>query len=237
MRTRALVATILALPLIASADSAKTDDKAAAQLAATLSKPEGKSTRGPNLGEVKQTTAELPTRTTENLRVAEPRHLAPGSTSGGKLEKLEKLEKLDAKTSRSAYQPAPVGSSKAVGARIGRLRRAQLATFDPRQLRAGTAAGTQADEVVRSWKSNLSWDVITVDGYTSLKGRDDAATQKLAQRSAEDVRAYLVRRGVPRDYVVAIGHAETTTPGAKVEISVSTCDDVTIACRKPAATK
>lgn len=238
MRTRALVATILALPLFASAEPAKTDDKAAAQLAATFSEPKGRPSRAPNLGEMKQTKVELPpARTSEQLRVAEPRHLTAGAGSDNKIEKIEKSDRAEAKGSRSAYQPVPVDSNKPLGARMGRVRRAQLAAFDPRQLRSGTTASTQADEVARTWKSNLSWDVITVDSYASVKGRSEADMQKLAQRSADDVRTYLVRRGVPGDYVVAIGHASTTAPGAKVEISVSTCDDVTIACRKAPATK
>lgn len=235
-----LVVTILALPLAAAyAQSAeKSDAKAAAQLGATLGKSDGKPSRKPNLGDVKQTTAELPAgRATESLRVAEPQHLGARPPRDNKIEPIDKVNKVEAKGTRSAYQPVTDGSEKVRGARMGKPRRVQLTAFDPGQLRAGTTATAQADEIARSWKSNLQWNAITVDSYAMMQGRSEAETHKLAQRNADRVRAYLVRRGVPGEYVIATGHVDASTPGAKVELSVMTCDDVTIPCRKPAVAK
>ena len=247
MSRSVLVATILALPLAAFAESPdrsaaktskKTDANAAAQLAATLGEPNGKPSRAPNLADVKQAKAELPTaRTTETLRVADPRHLAASSTRDNQIEKIEKVDKIEAKGARSAYQPAPTGTGSPRGARMDRPHRARLAAFDPGQLRSGTAASAQTNEIARSWKSNLKWDMITIDSYATIKGRSEPDAQKLAQRNADNVRAYLVRQGVPADYLVAVGHADASAPSAKVELSVTTCDDVTIACRKPVAAK
>lgn len=234
MRKGVLIATILALPLPASSEPvAKSDAKVATQLGATLGESEAKRSRALNLSEVKQSKAELPpARASENLRVADPRYLPSGPTSDNKIQNIEKVE---AKGARSAYQPVPMGADRVRGARLGKPRRVQLAAFDPAQLRAGTAATTQTDEIVRSWKSNLTWNTITIEGYATPKGHSEAEAQKLAQRSADQVRAYLVRRGVPAEYVVAVGHVEASAPGAKVELSVTTCDGATIACREPTA--
>jgi outer membrane protein OmpA-like peptidoglycan-associated protein len=211
----ALVAALVALPLTVRAEPATQSD--AQQFASTLG---GDSTpaRAPKLGEV---TAAKPAaraaRTTDAPRLADGQHVAAPPTIDSNLPKVE------------ALGPRPVTAGTAVPARMvraGHPHRATLATFDPNQLRAGSAVGKHVDEVARTWKTNLKWDAITVDGY--------AANVKLGQRNADEVRAYLVRHGVPADYVIAVGHGDTQA-SAKIDVSVATCDDVTIACRKPAA--
>lgn len=242
MNKRAFVVAIFALPLMASADtSERNSSKTAAQLAATLGESEGKPSRTPTLAVIQQHKSEPPAaRSTNNQRVAKSQRLARSQRLAAEPttnQEIEKLDKTEAKSSRSAYQPVGDGSKSVRSARVVRVRRAQVASFDPRALRNGTAATMQADEVARSWKSNLRWDVITVDSYATAKGRSETDAQKLAQRNADKVRAHLVRQGVPGEYVIAIGHGVASAPGAKVELSVTTCDDVSIACRKPAPAK
>jgi outer membrane protein OmpA-like peptidoglycan-associated protein len=146
---------------------------------------------------------------------------------------IESTHKVEALGPRPAFQPANVGSAPKV-ARLGHPHRAKLASFDPALLKPGTAAGKQVDELARSYKTNLKWDAFTVDAYAAaLPGRSDADTLKLAQKSADDVRAYLVKHGVPADNVVALGHSSNPSgaTAANIDVSVTTCDDVTIACR------
>lgn len=134
---------------------------------------------------------------------------------------------------RPAFQPAAVTGAPKIS-RFGHPHRAQLASFDPAQLKLGTPAGKQVDELARSYKTNLKWDAFTIDAYAAaVPGRSEADTLKLAQKAADDARAYLVKHGVPAENVVAIGHASNPTgaTAAKIDISVTTCDDVTIACR------
>lgn len=237
-----LLVTILAVPSATYGDSAeKTNANTASQLAATLDSSKGNPSRKPKLDDVKPTAAKTPeARATGNRRVAEPPQLAPAPIRRNKIEPIanvNNVRKVEAKGARSAFQPVSNGANKMRGARVGRSRRVPLATFDPGQLRGGTKAGTQADDIARSWKSNLAWDAITIDSYATMKGRSEADTQKLALRDAERVRTYLVRRGIPSEYVLVVGHAEPNAPGANVEVSVVTCDDVTITCRKPATAK
>lgn len=236
MSKSVVLVAILALPLTAYAQSAENPNaKAASQLAAALGSSDSKPSRKPNLSDVKQAKAETSADTATTNQRGE--HLAVAPTRDNSIEPIDKVNKVEAKGSRSAFQPVPDGADRMRGVRLGKPRRVQLATFDPSQLRAGTAATTQTDDIAKSWKSNLKWSAITVESYAMIKGRSEADMQKLAQRNAEHVRAYLMRRGIPGEYVLAIGHADASAASAKVELTVTTCDDVTIACRKPTPAK
>jgi hypothetical protein len=182
--TKCLVITaMLALPLAASAEPAKTD-------------------------------------TTTQLAVASSRIAVPTESS--------KITNVEATNQRSTFQPT-VAATRTRGG-VGHPHRATLVSFEG-QLRGGSTSAGQVDELAKTWKTNLTWDAITIDSYAA--GKSEADNTKAAQRNADDVRAYLVKHGVPADHVIAIGHSGDK--GAKVDLSVTTCDDVTIACRKPAA--
>ena len=101
--------------------------------------------------------------------------------------------------------------------------RTKLAAFEPGAAREHA----KLDDIARSWKSNTTWDAITIDSYVAPRAASDA------QRTADQVRSYLVQHGVPAGFVVVVGHAaDPSRPAASIEISVTTCDDVTIVCRK-----
>jgi outer membrane protein OmpA-like peptidoglycan-associated protein len=103
----------------------------------------------------------------------------------------------------------------------------QIASFEPDQR-------GKLDDIARLWKTNPKWDAITIDGYAAAHGRPEPETVQQAQRSAESARTYLVRHGVPAESVIVIGHvASGSAHATRIDLSVTTCDDVTIACRKP----
>ena len=74
------------------------------------------------------------------------------------------------------------------------------------QLASVTAARVpdgKLDEIVRAWKHNAKWDAIAIDA--------GAADAQRAQRSADQMRTYLVQHGIPSTIVIATGHAGATT--------------------------
>jgi outer membrane protein OmpA-like peptidoglycan-associated protein len=233
-----LVAAILALPIGARAEpSTASDPDPATQFAnilTTSSDSANKPARAPKLTEVTAAKPTLPTGPTSDApRLGEGQRVAAPPTLDNTPSRVEPH------SSRSAFHAAPVGAGGASrAASIGHPHRVKIVSFEPGVLRAGSGTGKQVDELVRSWKSNLKWHAITVDGYVTNAG-SDAEPAKAGQRAADEVRAYLVRRGIPPDLVTAIGHAagNPATPAAKIEITVTTCDDVTIACRRPATSK
>jgi outer membrane protein OmpA-like peptidoglycan-associated protein len=215
MSKRAVIAALLALPISAGAEPAtRADSDLAAQFATTLTASDGaanKPARAPQLANVTASKAELPgARAADAPKLADGQRVADAPTIGSKFTKVESLGP------RPAFQPAPTatGSATRVGS-VGHPHRAKLLSFEPGQLRAGSGIGAQVDDLVRSWKTNLKWDAITIDGYAAARGHSEAENVQLAQRSADDVRAYLVRHGVPAELVIAVGHTGAS-PSAKI---------------------
>lgn len=221
MLSKVVVLAAIVAPLAVRADPApQADANLGAQFATTLS-GDGTPARAPKLGEVTARKAPaLPAaRAAAAPKLADGQYVAPPTIDSN----LPKVEALGPRSVPAAGTPTHI-------VRPGHSHRATLATFELAQLRAGSAVGKQVDDVARSWKTNLKWDAITVEG--------SAANVKLAQHNADEVRAYLVRHGVPGDYVVTVARAEDApATAAKIQVSVATCDDVTIACRKPAPAK
>jgi outer membrane protein OmpA-like peptidoglycan-associated protein len=219
-----LLAAIAALPVGAHAQpTAQADHELATQLATTLassSDADSKPARAPRLDKVTAPSADVPNgRASDAPKLGEGRHVAAAPTIDSKLPKIE------AQGSRSsAYQAGRGGATRA--ASVGHPHRVKLVSCDPGQL-------NKVDEVVRAWNSDRKWDAITVDGYADARGRSAADTLKLAQRTAETIRAYLVRHGVPAEVVIATGHAADPVGAhaTKIDITVTTCDGLAIACR------
>jgi len=151
-----------------------------------------------------------PIRPTAGPAVA-PLHLQLGTKTEGR-----------AVGASPAYRPS-TGEATAKAANVGHPHHTTLARFKPGQ---ACDHGGQVDGLARSWKTNLKWDAIVVDGYGAK-----------SQQGADQIRACLVHHGVPADYVVASGHAADETRGATIEVSVTTCDGVTIPCRAQPAPK
>jgi outer membrane protein OmpA-like peptidoglycan-associated protein len=233
-----LVAAIVALPTSVHAEpTAASDTDPATQFAnilTTSNDGDKKPTRAPKLTGVSAVKATLP---------GDPPSDAPRLASGQQVAAPPTLDskapKLEAHSSRSVFLAAPVGGAGASrAASVGHPHRVKFAAFEAAPLRASSSARKQIDELVRSWKNNLKWHAITIDGYAAASG-GDTEYSKAGQRDAEEVRAYLVRRGIPSDLVIAVGHAagKPAAPTTKIEITVTTCDDVTIACRHAASSK
>ena len=87
-----------------------------------------------------------------------------------------------------------------------------LFNFDKAEVRADQRA--KLDEFM-SGLSGAQYDSIAVIGHTDRIGKD-AYNQKLSERRANAVKAYLVRKGVPADKIQAEGHgkAESVTGDA-----------------------
>jgi outer membrane protein OmpA-like peptidoglycan-associated protein len=223
-----LVAAILTLP---SAVRAEPEPEPAAQFAHILTTSSGsdsKSDRAPELIEVSAAKAAPPTvRRSDAPKLGQGQHVAAPPT-------LDSASRVESHRARAVFLAAPVATGGAGrAATVGHPHRVKIASFEAR---AGSTTGRQLDELARSWKTNVKWHELTVNGYAAADGAD---TEKAGQRSADEVRAYLVRRGIPADLVRAIGHA-SERPGAsaaRIEITVTTCDDIAIACRQRGGAK
>ncbi len=233
-----LVAAVIAVPVGVHAERAKpVDADTGAQFASSLmtaSDGDGAKTRAPTLAYAAPAKAESPGARPAGPEA--PKLAVPGVVAPPKIYRGDKSETTGALQPKPApYQPARSGAGAMMRtASVGHAHRAMLVSYDP----ARAAMSDQVDNIVRSWKANLKWNEIAVDGYAAGK-RSTAENRKLGQQRADQVRAYLIHRGVPGELVIAVGHADEPAQAtrAKIEISVTTCDGVTIPCRQPSPSK
>jgi len=227
---------MLAVPIGVHAEPAKrVEPDVAAQFANTLTTihdGDRKTPRAPKLVDVTAPKAELPGGRSDEPKLGDGQHVAAPRV--GHLESTfaggEALGQKPAEYRPVRGSMSPTGVGAMTRPNVGHPHRAKLVSFEPDQLRGGSRISNQVDALVRSWKTAPKWDAITVDGYAAARGRSEAENLKLGQRNADEVRAYLVRHGVPGEFVIAVGHASGVT-GAKIEISGATCDGVTLVCR------
>jgi outer membrane protein OmpA-like peptidoglycan-associated protein len=113
------------------------------------------------------------------------------------------------------------------------LRLASLITFEPGRARVYSSGREKIEALARSWRAHPRWATITVEGYSEAGGKVALAGQR-----ASRVRGYLIRYGVPPEYVVAIGHDNVrgSTPvkrpiGGRVDLAIAVCDSTPEACR------
>ena len=104
-------------------------------------------------------------------------------------------------------QPAPGEPLKLDGCKAGDKLVLHGVNFEFDQAKLTVNAKTLLDQVVSELQSHPSVSV-EVDGHTDSKG-SDAYNQKLSERRAEAVRAYLVEHGVAADRLTAAGFGET----------------------------
>lgn len=217
-----LVTASLVLPLGAHAEPTKQIDRGVgvqfAKDLTTSEQADGTKARTPKLSGIAAPKVEpAGGRTAETPQLATTHAVAPSPQIrlGSKSEASEQTP--------SHFRPAAPTTEK----RASSLRpqhRTKLAAFEV------TKSAGQVDDLARAWKRHPSWDAITIDGYAVSPG--------LGQRGADQVRAALAQHGVPAELVIAVGHIDETAGAATtVEVSVTTCDGVTIQCRQHAAEK
>ena len=81
----------------------------------------------------------------------------------------------------------------------------RLIEFEPGRVRVYSAGRQKIKELAHSWREHRL-GAITVEAYAAPSGLVDAdAAQALAQRRAERIANYLVRYGVPREMITAVG--------------------------------
>ena len=83
--------------------------------------------------------------------------------------------------------------------------------FAAGRVRVYSSSREKLQTIAERWHHHADWSVITVHGYGALD---------LGQRRAEKIRGYLIRYGVPRELVVAVGHAAAT---ATTDLSIELC--------------
>ena len=218
-----LVTLLITLPIAAHAEpAAKAKPDLAADFASALTTSgdvDGKKPKAPKVTTAAPAKAEPTTPANQadvpRLAPASPTTLAPTVAVVGYGKPQEDVRPPPPQDYR--------GDATAPKQRIRPNHRASVLTLDPSQL---TRVSNKVEDVARSWKTTLSWDVITIDSYSNVKGRSEIENVALAERSAEPVRASLIRYGVARDAVIVVGHAGDAL---KVELSVMTCDQ----CRRP----
>lgn len=90
--------------------------------------------------------------------------------------------------------------------------------FAPGRVRVYSKSRAKIAALANQWKHHEDWSVITVHGF--------AGTESLAQRRADKIRGYLIRYGIPADFVIAVAHeAESAT----TDLAIERCTD----CRQP----
>jgi len=106
------------------------------------------------------------------------------------------------------------------------LRMESLITFEPGRARVYSSGREKLAALAATWRTRGRWPMITVEGYAGAGGK-----LALAEQRAGRVRDYLVRYGVPPEYVVAIGHdsargsSSVKRPiGGRVDLAIAACD-------------
>jgi outer membrane protein OmpA-like peptidoglycan-associated protein len=90
----------------------------------------------------------------------------------------------------------------------------RVVDFAPGRVRVYSSSREKLRAIVERWRQHTDWSSITVHGYGALD---------LGQRRAEKIRGYLIRYGVPRELVVAVGHAAAGGAAATTDLSIELC--------------
>ena len=113
------------------------------------------------------------------------------------------------------------------------LRFDSLITFEPGRARVYSSGREKIEALARSWRAHAQWAMITVEGYAGPGGK-----VVLAEQRADRIRGYLVRYGVPAEYVVAIasdnirgGTAAKRPVGGRVDLAIALCASTPEDCR------
>ncbi|MSP85847.1 MAG: flagellar motor protein MotB [Methylotenera sp.] len=102
-------------------------------------------------------------------------------------------EKADAQPCKPTFETATISAEKLFG-------------FDKAKLQEGSKP--ILDEAAAKIKANADIELVMVTGHTDRLG-SDAYNQKLSERRANQVKAYLVSQGVPTNRLQAIGKGES----------------------------
>lgn len=86
--------------------------------------------------------------------------------------------------------------------------------FAPGRVRVYSKSRAKVAALADEWKRHEDWSVITVHGF--------ARGESLAQRRADKIRGYLIRYGVPADFVVAVAHDSSSST---TDLSIERCMD------------
>ncbi|NVB84030.1 MAG: hypothetical protein HOV81_36985 [Kofleriaceae bacterium] len=89
--------------------------------------------------------------------------------------------------------------------------------FAPGRVRVYSKSRAKVEALADKWKHHADWSVITVHGF--------ASSESLAQRRADKIRGYLIRYGVPAEFVIAVPHDSKLST---TDLSIELCTD----CRK-----
>lgn len=101
----------------------------------------------------------------------------------------------------------------------------RLIQFEPGRVRVYSAGRERIQALADQWKKHRSWKVITVEGHAP-RARRVTARGSLALRRAERIRGYLLRYGVPKEFVVARAADESGTTErsvGSVDLSIEVC--------------
>lgn len=98
----------------------------------------------------------------------------------------------------------------------------RLIEFEPGRVRVYSVGRERIQALVEQWRKHRDWKVITVEGHAPGTARS-AASGSLAQRRAERIRDYLVRYGVPKEFIVAQAAEEGGATVGSVDLSVDVC--------------
>jgi OmpA-OmpF porin, OOP family len=101
-------------------------------------------------------------------------------------------------------EPAPKAATAAPKSISVNFETEPLFNFDKSEIRADQRA--KLDEFISSL-GGTQYDSIAVAGHTDRIGKD-AYNQKLSERRAAAVKAYLVKKGIPSDKIQAQGHGK-----------------------------
>jgi hypothetical protein len=105
--------------------------------------------------------------------------------------------------------------------------------FEPGRVRVYSKDREKLMALAAYWREHIEWATITVEGDTGPSS--DVA---LAQRRADKIGDYLIRYGVPAEYVVAVAHEHirddaqrVRVAGGHVDLLVTRCDRTSDECR------
>lgn len=107
----------------------------------------------------------------------------------------------------SAQEAAPGSPTEQVQTCLGKARlRGQ--TFETGSATIVPEAEAVLDLVAKAIQDNCGGKKITIEGHCDVRGDEDY-NQKLSERRADAVKAYLVSKGVPADQLGTVGYGES----------------------------
>jgi outer membrane protein OmpA-like peptidoglycan-associated protein len=160
---------------------------------------------------------------------------APATAAEGEAE-IELGSDCEHEPTCLAAQFADAMSSQPAGPQALRLESA--ITFDPGRVRVYSRGREKLEALARAWQAHARWATITVEGYADPSG--DLA---LGERRADRVRGYLIRYGVPPEYVAAVGLDDVVNvvdgarapvmraSGRRVDLTIAACEPASTRCR------